>query len=1208
MRLWLLVFLLAFSAFELFPQSADSRFEIFLRKSDNSPQTGSTVSIKNLGTMTDYALSEVVGSPGLYRRDDVPVGMYAVYVNSVLKTTNRFHPTNQIALTLAQIDPDANYQIDTQGLEDESVTTIKVADSVDTEGNIYKYTFEGKGNQYLNHYSNINFILSPTFYNGGTATLDMDDVFFEYEQTQIQEIVNNTFSDFGKRYKLIHFKTNSARTGERISNFQFLDNSLMTNDVFSLAVKVLAASDINSFSMYFYVRDQDGSLENFGAHTQALTGGIVKQFKIENKTITKTNPVAFWVGFWDNTETEDNDIYIGDISVYKQATALLNPADADYKLKTINHYPADSSGNFILSLSSDSTINIIENADGSFGFDVKNFQADSATLDMPAGFLGIDTVDRAVYTKIIGNKTRLLTRDDDIFNNFINHRNYTGNDPEFNGTYVHIQDHSWSTSQYDVQNFTEPPTDFDPTISRTYYWDLNSSRVATNFARYTSTMKQDSLAPGDKVSIHVEWQCNASISLTMRVYAKLDSINNGSNITQIGIRTLSVSADTPTSFDIADMTIPANTKIFYVFFYDDMGADRHHYIGNMILSKSSTVISRIPFKSFVASINGMRVKNTVSIEAGANIGITTQADLGKLTISAVSSSSRRIENYFYDSTFEIANDWDDQDTVNFVFWDEMTVGSSKLTRPVGYGDKSKYILNLKSGASGANAYVSQTVWFWNNDNIMPDDSFYVGAYLNSGGNGTGQVAIAFLDRSEATIGSEVTANTSGSAIWEWVTASGDIPDDCFGVKVSFKITANNDSLLIAQPMASNVFTTKWINSGDELQNFAFAQNLARKLRQGNNVEIHAWGNSITHSGDDSTRHAGSSYSSKIKTWLDAKFGITSVKRNFGTDGSWEEKTLFLMNSFSLDNNPDFIMLADGRNRINDSFAAYFGSDSLRLMWYEATVRMIKNTSPKTDICLFMPSPQKLGETSAITTNFYKDKKWVMQNKEIASLYGVGTLGTFDQVISVANRGFVDWDLWFGADGNFEQTHPAGIWQTMVLDQFKKVVGASIKYCSWNDHSVPDYYLIDASAPFDSAKFISIADPGITFYGSWEDDGTVTITNGTLDYTVLGGTALGYFDHPQISSAANDSLVFDFTGTQLGIVFIGGAGRGTANIEIDGDPYSVTTATSVGLAAKWRTWDESSPVTLSNGSHHVKVYANNASPISILGFFTNGVAE
>lgn len=121
--------LLAILGSGLFSQSADSRFEIFLRKSDNSPQTGSTVSIKNLGTMTDYALSEVVGSPGLYRRDDVPVGMYAVYVNSVLKTTNRFHPTNQIALTLAQIDPDKNYMIDTQGLETGAVTTDKILDS-----------------------------------------------------------------------------------------------------------------------------------------------------------------------------------------------------------------------------------------------------------------------------------------------------------------------------------------------------------------------------------------------------------------------------------------------------------------------------------------------------------------------------------------------------------------------------------------------------------------------------------------------------------------------------------------------------------------------------------------------------------------------------------------------------------------------------------------------------------------------------------------------------------------------------------------------------------------------------------------------------------------------------------------------------------------------------------------------------------------------
>lgn len=129
-RMWQIAFIILILLF--FPLSffgQDSRFEVFLRKSDNSPQTGASVYCQNLASGGTYTLSEVVGGPGLYRKDNVPLGVYAVYVNGALKTTNRFHGTNQIYLTLAQIDPDVNYQIDTQGYENLSVTTPKIADS-----------------------------------------------------------------------------------------------------------------------------------------------------------------------------------------------------------------------------------------------------------------------------------------------------------------------------------------------------------------------------------------------------------------------------------------------------------------------------------------------------------------------------------------------------------------------------------------------------------------------------------------------------------------------------------------------------------------------------------------------------------------------------------------------------------------------------------------------------------------------------------------------------------------------------------------------------------------------------------------------------------------------------------------------------------------------------------------------------------------------
>lgn len=172
-RTWRIVFAFCFFLlpFSLFSQ--DSRFEVFLRKSDNSPQTGATVYVQNLASSTQYTLSEVVGSPGLYRRDNVPLGVYAIYVNGALKTTNRFHGTNRIYLTFSQIDPDANYQIDTQGLEDQSISTAKLADSSVTTAKVSTALLNliGSGGSITNNPDDV------TLENKGGSTIGIKDLY-----------------------------------------------------------------------------------------------------------------------------------------------------------------------------------------------------------------------------------------------------------------------------------------------------------------------------------------------------------------------------------------------------------------------------------------------------------------------------------------------------------------------------------------------------------------------------------------------------------------------------------------------------------------------------------------------------------------------------------------------------------------------------------------------------------------------------------------------------------------------------------------------------------------------------------------------------------------------------------------------------------------------------------------------------------------------
>lgn len=79
----------------LFAQDDGSRFEVFLRKEDNSPQTGKSVYIVNQTSGDSLVVTEVSGKPGLYRRDTTGIAMYSLYSDGVL-LTERFHPTSEI--------------------------------------------------------------------------------------------------------------------------------------------------------------------------------------------------------------------------------------------------------------------------------------------------------------------------------------------------------------------------------------------------------------------------------------------------------------------------------------------------------------------------------------------------------------------------------------------------------------------------------------------------------------------------------------------------------------------------------------------------------------------------------------------------------------------------------------------------------------------------------------------------------------------------------------------------------------------------------------------------------------------------------------------------------------------------------------------------------------------------------------------------------
>lgn len=107
-----------------------SRFEKTFRTSADVLLTGATIYIVNQTTSDSLQLTEHATRDGVYYRDNVAYGHYKIYVNGTLLIQNYYFAAVREKNIIEQIDPDANNQIDTQGLEDSLVTKAKLSTAV----------------------------------------------------------------------------------------------------------------------------------------------------------------------------------------------------------------------------------------------------------------------------------------------------------------------------------------------------------------------------------------------------------------------------------------------------------------------------------------------------------------------------------------------------------------------------------------------------------------------------------------------------------------------------------------------------------------------------------------------------------------------------------------------------------------------------------------------------------------------------------------------------------------------------------------------------------------------------------------------------------------------------------------------------------------------------------------------------------------------
>ena len=106
----------------------NSRFEKVFRKTDGSFLTGATIYIVNQSTGDSLQLTEHSTRTGTYYRDNVKWGLYKIYVNGALVTSNYWHGTDRARLFVEAVDTDGDNKIETIGIEDAAITSSKIAD------------------------------------------------------------------------------------------------------------------------------------------------------------------------------------------------------------------------------------------------------------------------------------------------------------------------------------------------------------------------------------------------------------------------------------------------------------------------------------------------------------------------------------------------------------------------------------------------------------------------------------------------------------------------------------------------------------------------------------------------------------------------------------------------------------------------------------------------------------------------------------------------------------------------------------------------------------------------------------------------------------------------------------------------------------------------------------------------------------------------
>lgn len=378
-----------------------------------------------------------------------------------------------------------------------------------------------------------------------------------------------------------------------------------------------------------------------------------------------------------------------------------------------------------------------------------------------------------------------------------------------------------------------------------------------------------------------------------------------------------------------------------------------------------------------------------------------------------------------------------------------------------------------------------------------------------------------LDKASSTDSSSKVSSNSGS------TATPSNPSSTTSTPNSSNVTSSNPS--------SNNSSSNNSNAGSEEKNMEF-QNLTNtlaKIKNGEELNIAFMGGSITD-GTGSTNPKQKGWPRLLCNWIESEYNVkvNENRKSIGGTGSYLGSMRFSAEVVAKEEDiPDILFIEFA---INDAYLSYSYDQCVR--YAESIVREAYKVNPKVEI-IFVLSFDKGLATS--------DFEQLRAHRAVAEKYGLASIKIGDDFYRIVSEkgGKV-------ADYLDDSVHPndAGyeIYAEIITGRFAELITAAEK--AHADSGKNDYVCENKKLP-ETAMSNYFTNPTLVYAKAIDRSAS---TGWKYNSKMFSWVATSRFPGYVSASSRNSKLVFEFEGTEFGMVYHMRQDMGTVSIYIDGN--------------------------------------------------------